>query len=121
MPTVSSGIGGGGAAGPGAGASAVLLGPNNGRHSDLRGFLSADQTFKVQLQISDDNGTTYYTAQEFSSSVVTGDAGSATFVNGLAMSVTLPTFWRLAIKNTGAGAMLYKYDFAIYDNVNLAC
>jgi hypothetical protein len=100
-----------------AGAVSAALAGTEGRHGFLVAYFSMDQPFKLILEISDDQGTTYYTVVEYDSVVVLGDAASATWVNAVKITDNMPTYWQLLCKNIGASNGTLKYDLALYDDL----
>jgi hypothetical protein len=94
-----------------------VLGPRVSRHGFLSAYVSADQVFTVLLKITDDQGATWYVADQTGAGMVLADAGSGTFVWAVEILRELPTYWKLTV-SAPVGAHLHT-QFAIYDDTDL--
>jgi len=79
----------------------------------LLAILSADQTFRLDLQMSDAAGN-WYTVKTVASAAANADGGSATLVNTATLEVSLPDSARVVLYNTGASTANYVGCVRVY-------
>lgn len=90
-----------------ASSTVVILGPQMSVGDQLIYVAAnADRVFRIDLEISGDNGTTW----TINKSVASAAGNDATLVNAAELSQVAPTLFRVSLKNTIAATMTYAAD-----------
>lgn len=98
-------------AGIAAATSIVLLGPNavvgNQR---IYGLVASTQAFRIDVEISSDNGATFTIAKSINSSA----GNDATYTQAAEIDQALPSYFRVSARNTSANAANFRGDVRLY-------